>query len=871
MISPTQFAVNNIKSLSDPGGEGTFLSQTVNDPLRKLVNLKIVEGFSLNYEGKITVEIEGINLQASDTVYESGCYESNSAPDGGPCFVESGIWTQALETNRGRPSVSPTEWFVSGDLDPVNAVYIIDFGYIASATNEIIILERNVSVYSNLKVTSLLNYPNNTKVAILKRVTLFTVQEIDYAYGEFRTPFFLPRSFGASTLNFTAEDQRTDLEDISISLLILLSAETFVIQPNQLVYHPKYQIDNEIEVILTSTLARLIKLIDTSSFSNSIVDSGNDKLISRTGSIPRFIATFTSNAEEYNTVADEAYRNPTLSCYEEGCFEVNSAPDGGPCYVTSQNKTLINRQVDNRAVAWFSLLLANYIEVYEPEPIFLEFYNLVIAYLYRQQNNQSGFFYKGWTDNLVYANSELIVEEDSSTNVMICIALVKGFEITKNSKYLIEACQLFTNIEKQFLNENNLYINNFTDEEVTVESVIYQLLIYSVFEEYANLIPVKSWLESRLQLLGIGVQEAITDTALDIVTDSSLDPLTTSGETIEIATLLESSLFNLTMFESSTADSSYISKLNYLGFSSIQKINTSINIFNIEGINSKLDLIFNNIVTNRDLTTLVFSSGFLVDNVSIFDLRATKLSTIKYVKNLDFHKAKILDVLKRVTPTGFSWFSESALTMRGNLGQLYSALALPLASMYTETIYTSDFSVLRNVFGVDLNRMGRELGVRRLLREPDDDYRIRIQRVFKRKSDTKLGIEESLTEYDTISEVLDNYPTMLITESNSREIGTNKWGEGYFPGNEFSSPNIISINVEGPIEPQAYKRLTETVPAGVKYRVREVLLFQVSTNPTIDLRLVEDSEGCPAYTTQNNSDFITEGGFRICLEDAPLS
>jgi len=608
-ISQSQFCVNLLKEYFNPGGPVNIKSQLNDDIRRPLLSASIIEGFRRSQIENVEVELSGIVDQKGDNLFSAECFTFNCFNESGlettisdvsnVCMVNTGTETRYMsqdEREQGGYScyVNPfgkEQYFVRGTLDKDNAVYLADFGIVNPIFGNRVNIETNVPFFFKKKVGSLFArtirpIPAGIRVVTIKRVTKFSLEIIGSIYGQLEEEFYFPHNILVSDRSFTFEDQQLDLENLAINLLLFTSFKRFQAKSNQFIYRNINYSSPEIENIITNSATTLVNLINT------------DTTVSQLGTIPKLISTYINNQSQYNSNADGLYLQEVISCFESSCFDDS-------CFQGLINRSLIERSISNRALAWVILFLVSYAINYSSN---VE--NSVVSildYLLTQRETNTRLFYNGWdqieeecTEFSLEDGNNLLLEDENefcietpidevantyatsliqdtniltSTNVAIFMALLKGFELTQDFKYLSLACDLHNSIEKYLLNNSGLYNHSFTIKEASIESVSYQLQLIQILQDFKNVTTVINFFKARLVAPPVGLLDPVTVGEDNVLVGSDLISIDAVLSSIDADS--DNNLFTSTINDSITSLDD-IFKYNYLAYSGLIKLNDSL-------------------------------------------------------------------------------------------------------------------------------------------------------------------------------------------------------------------------------------------------------------------------------------------------------
>ena len=375
MIEREELCISHLENLHRTGGEARIKSNTSNDPNRELVYIELSENGSYFDIGRLGGKVIGLELDYKETVLDSECVEYG-------CLFETGVWTTATKTPVSRLNGSVTEYWVRGPLDGANTTYVVDIGYIYTQCSETSIREENVPLKWDSSFRSVYSVPSGIKFVKLRRITPTQSRELLYHMGKYESPDNLSRHQTGYLLDYKYDDQKVDLEELAFSFSSLLTTTYYRPKDNRLIFRDYGYVDNAIETAIKDNLSRLSRLLDL------------DPTSRRFGSIPRYPATYSEPSQIYGTAADVSYEEPNVLLIEEGCLE-----DG--CMASNPNRTLISREVNNRAMAWLLSAYSTHRISYS-DVTYIPTITSIGTYLIDQMDMDKGLVREGWTHNNIY-------------------------------------------------------------------------------------------------------------------------------------------------------------------------------------------------------------------------------------------------------------------------------------------------------------------------------------------------------------------------------------------------------------------------------------------------------------------------------------
>lgn len=904
MTTLSQFCINLIPEFFKPAGPILEKTQLSKENNRSLLQAKITNGFRKADFSKVEVELEGINLQPGKNLFRQNCFEFN-------CFQEEGIFTyikgissvclveqgnnlpNKLMTLRERTlsnkscsidNLGNVTYFVTGTKDVNNYVYAADIGTVNLTSGVISIVDQNVPFYSSDKPNSLFassvqKISNGVKVAIIKRISKNTIDILGTVYGELDNEFYFPHTTLIKNRKYTSKGQKLNLENLSINLLMLTSFKKFEVLDYQTIYRNINYSSPLLENVAELSGVNLLNLINT------------DELPQK-GSIPLHIASFSSNQKEYNSLANDNYINRIKECFDHTCFERD-------CFEKITNNNLLNRSIDNRSIAWLIQYLASYSINYNKD-ITVEI-QTILSYLINQKDKKTLLYFKGWdeqvqeelcdevetesqldiltennqnicsevteetdTNNLKYSNTLTLNQEIlTSTNVAIFFAFLKGFELTQDFNYILEANQVYNAIKKYLVGADNMFKHSLLEFQTSIESATYHLLFTLVLEEYEAVNELINFFQQRLIALPVqSNEEVFVGTSLVLVGSESvvIPPLNILQSDDDFNLFTNTSVDTITTVED-------IFKYNYLIYSSLNYINNKIYIPFLPSIQEKYNLIQEKIETDRNQSSLIFAIGSLIDNKSFLDINNLKFNTIETFNNYRFQQDFIFNNLFLATPQDYGWYNPSTFNKDSHIGQIYSSLAVVLAYTNTKHEYNKKLLSIDNMYGILLNKKAQDYNLTRFNKEDDAIFRTRIKAEIFNRGITRLAIENKLKLYNSTPTIKDNYQAILGYEDEN-SLYNNSWGVGYLQGPKTFNTNITTLNFAQPVEKDVYKEIQRLKPAGIKINIVETLTFNIEKNKTL-INIKEESNdfiNCTNIALENTNNFITENNSIICSE-----
>lgn len=952
MISNLDFCLNLLLDHFNPGGPINKLVQTSKDKKRPFVKGNIVQGFELDYKGRVRVNLEGIVIAptSEDNIkresfafecFEVNCFESTlvetNIPISNICkqtveitkVLNEGIVTKTIRLInhpdaeeevstynkiesenlpegvpvieiKTRPVVfsqadsnysgynrseqctnekdleneqqplenlvcdldlngNPT-FYARGEKDIGGSMYFADFGYTDITTTDFIIIERNVpfsfsSIDNVLTAISTEIIPEGIKTISIKEFKAGALKEIGKVYGQFQDSFYFPHI----KLDFARgfDNQEIDLEDLALNLLIFMGIKSTPQVENRILYRAINYSSPELEQVIINSFDTLSNLINTDS--SSLLEN----------SIPKLFNSFTKQDSDYNFLADEQYLSEEQFCFEDSCFTEGS-------FKPFENNVLINRSVDNRSIGWTVYAFASFIVNYTEDNYKISVSNL-LNYLLNQKDS-TGLFYKGWDqvsskdtyNNSLVQNKEILL----STNISIFIALLKGFEVTQNFRYLLEASFIKNKIDKYFTNSKGFLNHSLTIKEESIESSIYSLLYFYILGEYNKLNVPTKFLGDNLVSTAAQKDSAVYADSNIVLKDQEV-VVTSSKVTVENL----NQIFRNNLIDKYNETYEVI-KTNYLAYSLLRLISSQTEVSFINKLNNTFNQIQEKIIENREDASLIYASACMINNNSFLSIENNKFNSIIDFNNLEFSKNNIFESMLKLIPTDYAWFDKKILNKESNIGQILYTAAVQEALIKCKKSFLNRMTTVFYMYGNLLTNKAFDVGIKRGIKESDSSLKQKISLRIQYKGNTKEQIEKHLDFYNTSGVVKDNYRMIQAFTTEDDNIYSNNWGEGYLSGTEKASNLIYTINIYQPLEEDVSLFLKSILPSGIKAKVNEVLSFTIGAtdcgfknvgrgtiNGCIGFRIREQDLGCPNIDLEDGSDLGREVGGKICRED----
>ena len=892
MTTKLDFCTDLLLEHFNPAGPINKLSQTSKDFNRPFVKGKITQGFSINYRGRVRVNLEGIVLSSnSDNTkrsfsfecFEPNCFESPleevAIPISRICKQTVQItkvsttnennekWTQETIKYINQPNLPDKElplyktredlpeglpivtiekraisytnqnkelvcdldlngipiYYAVGEKDIENIIYFADFGYIDNLSKDFITVEQNIPFsFSNIdNVFSAIStevLPQEIKAVKIKKLESGNLKEIGLVYGQLSDEFYFPHQKIEFSRDFT--NQEVPLEDLSLNLLLFTSIKSTPNKPNRTLFRDLNYSSPEIESVIINSFETLSQLLN------------GDNTVPQYESIPKQFKTYTKSDDEYNYLADESYLLDDQSCFEDSCFD-------STCFKDFENNKLIDRTVDNRAIAWCIIAFSSYIVNYSTDQ-YKDTVTSLMNYLLNQKSSK-GLFFKGWDQTVekeIYRNSlKLNTDEETSTNITIFLALLKTFEITQDFSYLLEASLLKDNIEQYLFNTFDTLKHNITNPKESIESSVYSLIYFYTLKDYTKITPTLKFLNNNIY-----IPETL-DKFNNVIQDSAL--VKQNDDQVIINTSLDVENYNQLFTKTSrdTYNSSYeILKINYLTFSILNLISETFQVPLLDKLSTLLTEIEKRIITNREDATLIFTASCLLNNQSFLSIENNQFKSIIDLNNLIFSKNHLFELMLKTIPTEYAWLDKKVLNKQSNIGQILYTSAVQEALINCKKSYIKRMSSIYYMYGDLLTKKAADLGINRELKESDSTLKRKIANRLTYNGNNKEQIETHLSFYDTKSVIKDNYKLIQAFASEEESPFSVNWGEAYFNGTKKASNLLYTINIYQPLESEVRDFLFNILPSGVKAALNEIFESNINPEPVIGFRLKEVSE-----------------------------
>lgn len=670
-------------------------------------------------------------------------------------------------------------------------VYTVDIGIIHPFSNEVLIFDRYVPLSSKAWFSSRKAIPDGRKVVILKRTNRYRSDTIlHYIEGEQEVIKTKPGHLHG----FNAIDQAIDVEDLSITLINLLLS--------------KYSYRNNCDSIseLRTLDPEILNICKTSiDFLSSLISKEND--ITK-GSIPAVVASYSTYESIYR---NPRYSNPFIQAFEEGSLS-------DECYEVEEDKSLISKDIDNKALCWFVYALCTYIEV-TSDRSYIIYLNEVLSYLDTQTNSIS-LLKEG------IKNGSVIEEYLFSTSSIYVLSLMRCHDISSNTSYLDRAADTYLSIDKYLLLPNNTYSHSYEHIEASSDSLIYSL-IYSI---YLNKEDIK---ESILSILKVRAKSGSNyKHPLKIVSRDGIQigPLFTRSYTEEVSIGNKESISPI-----------HLSSDEFIPLKYLVLLDSSYKHIGLSNTVDRVKSLIDSQVTRRDQVSTVLLSYCLTEKVIGNELHTS--NSLYDLEHLLFQRRFIIEKLLKLIPKDYTWFDESALSTDGVLGSFLYIFSLSLSNWYVGMRRFSNGFSLSKAKDSHLYRWGRDFSIDRKIQEPQSEYSQRIK-----DYSNSIGITKDLVEIAASNQGL------FISISESEILGIE--GIDYLPYNSQReqkiqgfdiNPSTIYIESKQPLNKDSIDFINNLLPIGVRALYTENIQY-VLCEPNNNAEYVQVREDTFSFT-----------------------
>jgi hypothetical protein len=753
----------------------------------KLVTGCFVKGQQEDYEGIVKVKVNNLTLTGG-AVTDHDCFTDD-------CLYGSGIYQSAIPTDIQDPLSKL--YFLKGLVDTNGNVWTVDFVSLCPSSSSYNYLERNIPLDVRGYANSSVIISSKLKIALIRKTSVDKSEIALTLYGDYplsEQPF-LTQPFCQGERNYTANNQVIDIEEISFTIISLILNNYHHVEDFELKFPIQGEVDKLFTSIIDDNYTRLYNLVDLDSTSN------------RFGSIPRYIASYSTNKNLYSS-ADERYNNSDINFHNDNCF------DNGCFAVTDVSSLLVSRYVSTRAIAWLLYSLCLHKEYFN-ETKYDRLINYLSSYI-TSQIDKNYLVTEGWEHHNTLALSARIESHSLSTNVISCLALFKLFDLTSRAYYHELAIGIYQSIFDNFYSYKLNKFNSKNDSDLA--TVTYGML-------FATAIKREDIIEVLLNNLSKSLVKTNYGNKL-----YEYDETYSSYEAIDYLNkdYLDSDNYN------------YLKSLSFINLNSVintrdffkelyllrELIESNVNNgFSIssEVLNRNIEL-FDSYIENY---FKCYSSFIIADKIN-FPLRnyVEELFSVNitYTDTSVFYRNFLTEKLKKWIPINFGWFSDNSLLPQSQLNKFLKSISLVIAT----------FNVLKSrAFNADIYTLGylelkltaRELSTDRLIQETTKrfiDYLISFYNEVD-NSLTESGLKLQTRRYNYEICIEDKWNEIISTNGFYSRRFTPFIGLGYLSGEEMYSAGLIKVTVFRPLREVIDKVIHRFKPAGTKVVYEEVL------------------------------------------------
>lgn len=784
------------------------------------ITAKFHDSNTSSYIGRTQVTIKNTQFPTKDYI-EPLCIESE-------CITSQGIWTTALITSRSIVLGNTTYYWVQGAVDTEGRAWIADIGFLGIRDFSVNIVDNNVPVSSSGEIISKSSIGAGIKYCSIKKVSRFSVEVIHNVIGP--TPnTTLIRATKGIALNYNHIDQTIPLDYLALGLLSLLDEDYLNNDPCIQVFGNDIS-DPKVSSIIRNSNTILLKLLDPTP-------------TGRFNSVVHNLTSYINPSDLFGTRAEALYKNPVIIPVDRACL-------GEDCIANKTIITLSDRSVSNLSIAWLIIYLCEYVKT-SADTLPLTYLSDLTSYLVGQVD-ATGYVYKGWTDAQPISQSEQIADTSIDVNVISLCALLKAFEVLDEPNHLDKALQikdyLFSNL---YVTRDKLFKLDPYSSTINSKSCLYGLILSIIVDRpdisksiYDYLLPLVSLTSSVTSIVTDGGVD-VTDGGVDVVDTTDLNgPLfTTLGESYSDTEL---EVLNLLFIES----------LEYLD-PILQLDSTVVDAFDR--------------YKNTDFTSLLGLS---------LDLRTSNLFTrivsnqVRYVNSLDFNRYRLYNLASSFYPTNYSWASEKALTIKGNLGKLLLSLTRPAALLYVLSLKSFNSSSLSKCKGYELDRLAyKEYGITRRVRESDVAFIARIKTLLSKSigSSTKQSLVTKLENLNITTQIKEKYED--LANFNNLYTKAKELGQSYLQGNSYTYSSI-DVEIDRHVDSEVFFELSNAFPIATKRNVTQAIHLsacnQVNQDRLDYLSIEVLINGGEFILNEEGGYILDEDGCPIRVEDGSL-
>lgn len=772
-INTTQYYLNIIKGLSNPGGEALLKSSLTTDKFRPLINIDIFQGQDYYYRGTLSGKVNNLFLRSNRNSLDSIIMDDQTG---------EGIWTTAIPSPVYKLVNNVIYYWLPLANTQEDTSYVIDIGYVDTDTGEIYIVDSSVPVLSGGIFSSRVNIPVGLKIVVLKKVSTFLLEPVLIHFGSYENPDSLLRLEVKTLCSYNKQDQAVNLEELAfclIELIALYNTPINVVSDNKQVFRPEIYKSSLVADIINRNLSRLTRLIDTNLNS------------SRYGSIPSSLTTYLEHHHIYTTEADNARL-------------LNSALHP-------------SIEVSTRAVSWTLLAFSLY-KLALNDNTYEETIDQLATYLTKFDKLPT----EGWTHSNLYQDSQPILEYHLSTAVITFVALLKAFEAQGDVIYLEHSLKIQTNINSLFRTTNS-YIHSSLNPSPTLEATIYGLLL-NIVTGRADIIEL---LLNNLQSLTRYDFSLSQEKSLTFLQEGVLE------EFDDLYVFTDDKAFvnnaeDLSFFFNNNSNTTNLSTTrfnNQLVISVLEALSKDFSIYFLPLAQIQQKIVYQEQLNNTHFAKALYAISALLDKPLFnyaelsFVNSSQALNTLKFYHKINFSK------LKAFIPTDFHWFAPRALTNLGVLGQLLKATATALSNLFLSTNLSYKATALNTATLKDLDRWGLDLHLPRNGSELDQNYRQRLLSSLVKERLTSEAIIQNLASKYIHVQLKEPWQYILRTTNDNISFGSSLLKSSYYSGNTFATTNLVVIETNQPFNKEAMNELLSTVAPAVKTHINETIRF----------------------------------------------
>lgn len=803
----------------------------------KLITGSFIKGGAYGYEGKVEVQVKGLDLVGA-AVLDSNCF-------GEDCLFGSGIWTSAVTT-----SIKDDNglFFLQGLVDEQGAVWTVDFITVCLDSGRKTIVDRLVPLnYQGIgKSTSVL--PPKLKIAELIKTTSDSSQVMLTIYGDFNLTQqpTLTKPFCQGKRDYTFQGQYIDIEETALTIVSLMLNDFHFSQDREKRFAIKGEVDNLFSAIISDNYDRLSKLIDL------------DSINKRYGSIPKYLASYVEYKNLYSD-GDGKYNNPVVTlhntdCFDSGCFDEINA-----------NNLNITRWVSTRAIAWLAFSLSLY-KKYFISDTYDDLLNKLVDYLI-EQISDNYLLTDGWLHNDTLVESERLHNYSLSTNVVSYLVFFQLFDITSKAFYHELGISIYEAILNNFYSfKTNSFSSTIVDSKINFKENDLSVLVYGLLFSKSS------------------GREDITEKLIDKLGDISksnygsllfeYSPDSTEYETVDYLTK------NLRRRE----NLKYLDKLNYLSTETRLNptdlvrelyllrellINSQDNFDISERLISNLST-FNNFVSKDLYCNSTFVVSDLIDKTLSKHFNEIFVVNTDYIESGVFYRSFNFSKIKKWIPINFSWFSEDSMLPGSQLSKFLKSISYILSTfnVLKKRWFSND---ILNYGYLELLIEAAGLNVQRLIQETSREFAQYLSSFFNSNdsSNTASGITMQVDRYNYDICIEEKWQDIVTPNGLYDERFNSVLGKSYISGENKYSAYLINVTAFRPLRDIIQLTINTFKPAGVKVIYDEILgiedSIQVFNNNCLLLSYTDIPPEC-SILTEDGSYLLSQNQEFILLE-----